>query len=112
MAKKTIADLQDVHGKRVLIRVDFNVAIKPKLPTTRNEAVITDDTRIRAALPTITDLLGKGAKVILMSHLGRPEDKLLPDGSINVEKFTLRHLVPHLSELLGRPVQFLSLIHI
>ncbi|MHB9134505.1 MAG: phosphoglycerate kinase [Armatimonadota bacterium] len=98
MAKKTIDDLQNIDGKRVLVRVDFNVAIKPKLPTTRDEAVITDDTRIRAALPTIRELLGKGAKVILMSHLGRP------DGQV-VEGLRLDVVAKRLSELLGQPVK-------
>ncbi|HEY3415368.1 MAG TPA: phosphoglycerate kinase, partial [Armatimonadota bacterium] len=97
MAKKTVADLQNLEGKRVLVRVDFNVAIKPKEPTTRDEAVITDDTRIRAALPTIHDLLGKGAKVILMSHLGRPKGKV-------VEGLRLDVVAKRLSELLGKPV--------
>jgi phosphoglycerate kinase len=98
MAKKTIADLPDLNGKRVLVRVDFNVAITPKLPTTRDEAVITDDTRIRAALPTIRDLTGKGAKVILMSHMGRP------DGQV-VDGLRLDVVATRLSELLGTPVQ-------
>lgn len=97
MAKLTIDDIQDFNGKRVLIRVDFNVAIKPKLPTTRTEAVISDDTRIRAALPTITTLIGKGAKVILMSHLGRP------DGQV-VEGLRLDVVAKRLGELLGKPV--------
>jgi len=97
MAKKTLADLRDLTGKRVLVRVDFNVAIKPKQPTTRDEAVITDDTRIRAALPTIRDLREKGAKVILMSHLGRP------DGQV-VEGLRLDVVAKRLSELLGVPV--------
>ncbi|MHB9026972.1 MAG: phosphoglycerate kinase [Armatimonadota bacterium] len=98
MAKKTIADLPDLDGKRALVRVDFNVSIKPKLPATRDEAVITDDTRIRAALPTIRDLLGKGARVILMSHLGRP------DGQV-VEGLRMDVVARRLSELLGKPVR-------
>ena len=89
----------DFQNKKVLLRVDFNVPLDKSYQ-------ITDDTRMRAAVPTLNYILGNGGAAILMSHLGRPEDKLLPDGSINVEKFTLRHLVPHLSELLGRPVQF------
>ncbi|HEX2948910.1 MAG TPA: phosphoglycerate kinase [Armatimonadota bacterium] len=97
MAKKTIADLQDLKGKRVLVRVDFNVAIKPKVPTTRDEAVITDDTRIRAALPTINYLVGEGAKVILMSHLGRPKGQV-------VEGLRLDVVANRLGELLGKPV--------
>ena len=97
MAKMNLADLQDLHGKRVLVRVDFNVAMKPKEPATRDEAVITDDTRIRAALETITYLITHGAKVILMSHLGRPKGKV-------VEGFRLDVVATRLSELLGRPV--------
>jgi phosphoglycerate kinase len=97
MAKKTIDDLQNLHGQRVLVRVDFNVAIKPKLPATRDEAVISDDTRIRAALPTIRKLMGDGAKVILMSHLGRP------DGQV-VEGLRMDVVAKRLSELLGKPV--------
>ncbi len=80
------------------MRVDFNVAMKPKLPATRDEAVITDDTRIRAAVPTIEYLLGKGAKVILMSHLGRP------DGQV-VEGLRLDVVAKRLAELLGKPVK-------
>jgi len=98
MAKKTIDDLRDLQGKRALVRVDFNVSIKPKLPATRDEAVITDDTRIRAALPTIRALIGKGAKVILMSHLGRP------DGQV-VEGLRLDVAAKRLGELLGKPVK-------
>ncbi len=89
----------DFNQKRVLIRVDFNVPL--------NDAFeITDDTRIKAALPTIQMVLERGGSVILMSHLGRPSKKLLPDGSIDKVKFTLRHLVDHLSECLGVPVKF------
>ena len=86
-------------NKKALVRVDFNVPLDKSFK-------ITDDTRIKAALPTINHILGQGGAVILFSHLGRPEAKLKPDGSIDKEKFTLRHLVAHLSEALGRPVQF------
>lgn len=85
--------------KKVLVRVDFNVPFDANFN-------ITDDTRIRGALPTIQHILKEGGSVILMSHLGRPLKKLLPDGSLDVQKHTLKHLIAHLSELLGRPVQF------
>lgn len=81
----------DLTGRRALIRVDFNVPM--------NEAFeITDDTRIRAALPTIEYVLRQGASVVLMSHLGRPKG---PSDALS-----LRHIVPHLSALIGRPVKF------
>ncbi len=87
------------QGKKVLLRVDFNVPLD-------EQRRITDDTRIRAALPTIKEILRQGGAVILLSHLGRPQKKRLPDGSIDKERFTLRHLVPRLSELLQKPVAF------
>lgn len=92
MAKKTLADLSasDVSGKRVLVRADFNVPID-------DQGKITDDTRIRAALPTIQDLTEKGAKVILCSHFGRPKGKV-------VEGMRLTPVAERLSELLGQTV--------
>ena len=90
MDKKTIRDI-DVNGKRVLVRVDFNVPIK--------NGAVNDDTRIRAALPTLNYLLDHGASLVLMSHLGRPKGG--PD-----PKYTMQPVVGRLSELLGRPVQF------
>lgn len=89
----------DFKGKKALVRVDFNVPLD-------NSGNITDDTRIKKALPTIQYILDAGGAVILMSHLGRPQKKLKDDGTIDVEKFTLQHLVGHLSDLLGRKVQF------
>jgi len=83
----------DFKGQRALIRVDFNV------PLNSENFEITDDTRIRAALPTIQLILKNGGSVVLMSHLGRP--KLGPE-----DKFSLKHIVPHLSNLLGLPILF------
>ncbi|HEY9003087.1 MAG TPA: phosphoglycerate kinase [Mucilaginibacter sp.] len=79
-------------GKRALIRVDFNVPLD-------KDYNITDDNRMTAALPTIKKILKDGGEVILMSHLGRPKDG-------PTEKYSLKHLVPHLSDLLGQQVEF------
>jgi phosphoglycerate kinase len=87
------------QDKKVLMRVDFNVPLNAAYQ-------ITDDTRIRAALPTIQEVLDGGGAIILMSHLGRPQKKRKEDGSIDRDKFTLEHLVVHLSDLLGRKVTF------
>ncbi len=88
---KTIDSL-DFSGKRALIRVDFNVPL--------NEAFeVTDDTRIRAAAPTIKKIIEKGGSVILMSHLGRPKDG-------PTDKYSLKHIVSAVSKLIGVPVDF------
>lgn len=89
----------DVRDKKVLVRVDFNVPLS-------KDFKVTDDTRLRGALPTIQYLLGQGASVILISHFGRPLAKLLPDGTVDRQKFTLQHVIPALNELLGKEVQF------
>jgi phosphoglycerate kinase len=94
MAKQTIRDI-DWSGKRALVRVDFNVPLE--------KGRITDDTRIRAALPTINYLLDHGAAVVLMSHLGRPKKKV-------VEELRLAPVAARLAELLGRPVKTVAAV--
>lgn len=94
MANIASVDELEARGKCVLVRVDFNVPV--------SDGVCTDDTRIRAALPTIEKLINDGARVILMSHLGRPS------GEGFEEKFTLRPAALRLAELLGKPVSFAS----
>lgn len=88
---KTV-DNYNFSGKRALIRVDFNVPLNDKFE-------ITDDNRLKAALPTIKKILGDGGSVILMSHLGRPKEG-------PAEKYSLKHVVPYLSKHLGVNVQF------
>ncbi len=89
----------DFNNKKALVRVDFNVPLNSSYQ-------ITDDTRIRAAVPTIKHIMDQGGAAILMSHLGRPQKAKKEDGSVNVEKFTLRHLVAHLSDVLDVTVKF------
>jgi phosphoglycerate kinase len=92
MAKKTVADLPDLTGKRVLVRVDFNVPLDAA-------GNVTNDRRIRAALPTLRALLDRGAAVIVMSHLGRPKGDPKKDAPFRMDRAARR-----LGELLGRPV--------
>ena len=85
-------DSYDFKGKRAIIRVDFNVPLDDK-------GQVTDDTRIRAAIPTIRKVLDAGGSVILMSHLGRPKKN-------NDMKYSLGQIVPAIEKLLGKPVIF------
>lgn len=88
---RTIRDI-DFTGRRVLVRVDFNVPLDENLK-------ITDDTRIRMAVPTLKHIIEKGGRLVIMSHLGRPKGQ-------PVEKYSLKSVVDHLSSLLGKPVKF------
>ncbi len=88
---RTIKDV-NVSGKKVLVRVDFNVPLDENLK-------ITDDTRMRMAVPTLKHIIDNGGKLIIMSHLGRPKGEV-------VAKYSLKSVVAHLSELLGKPVAF------
>ncbi|HEX9310380.1 MAG TPA: phosphoglycerate kinase, partial [Gemmatimonadaceae bacterium] len=96
MKKKTVRDLDDAHvrGKRALVRVDFNVPLD-------ENGRITDDTRIRASLPTIQLLLEREARPVILSHLGRPKGK--PD-----PKYSLQPVSKRLEDLIGSPVIFVE----
>jgi len=96
MSKLTLDDLA-LKGKRVLVRVDFNVPLKEE----DGKQVVTDDTRIRAALPTIKKILDAGGKAILMSHLGRPKGG--PD-----PKYSMEPVAAHLGEVLGKEVNYVA----
>src|SRR5438309_9741141 len=90
MPKLSIRDLE-LKGKRVFIRVDFNIPIK--------DGRVADDMRIRAAIPTINYAIEQGARVILASHLGRPKGQ-------RVDKYSLRPVAEHLANLLAKPIAF------
>lgn len=100
MNKKTIQEI-DVTGKRVLVRVDFNVPLSSKNPA--DAIYVTDDTRIKAALPTLNHLLAQNAIVILCSHVGRPK-------STADTQFSTKPIATRLSDLLGRPVTFIPAV--
>jgi phosphoglycerate kinase len=90
-----LIDNYNFAGKKAIVRVDFNV------PLDKDTLAVTDDTRIRGALPTIQKILKDGGSAVLMSHLGRPKEG--PE-----DKFSLKHVVPSLSELLGKEVKFVD----
>lgn len=96
MAKLTVRDL-DLHGKRALTRVDYNVPMEEK----DGQMVINDETRIKETLPTLELMVKKGAKIILMAHLGRPDGK-------RESSMSLRPVAQKLSDMLGAPVAFLD----
>ena len=101
MKKLTLADL-DLSGRRVLVRVDFNVPLAkgpPVQPLEDASYTVSDDTRIQAALPTIQAILDAGGKAILLSHLGRPKGQF-------IQKFSLAPVADHLGKLLNSPVRF------
>src|SRR5262245_39907880 len=98
MAKKTIADLGDLRGKRVLVRVDFNVPLD-------EAGNVTNDRRIVGALPTLQKLLGAGAGLIVMSHLGQPDgDPTSPDFKKKNARLTMDRVAERLRQRLGKPV--------
>ncbi|HQV00646.1 MAG TPA: phosphoglycerate kinase, partial [Bacteroidia bacterium] len=98
---KTVADY-NFKDKKALVRVDFNV------PLDKGTLAVTDDTRIRAAIPTLQKILNDGGSIILMSHLGRPLKKLNDDGTIAINKHSLKHTVPVIESLLKTTVIFVD----
>src|SRR3954470_24894685 len=93
MAFRTLDDIGDVHGKRILVREDLNVPME--------DGRVTDDTRLRAAAPTIAELSDKGAIVLVLAHFGRPKGERNPDMSLAL-------VTKSLSEVLGREVRFVD----
>ncbi len=99
MEIKTVSSY-NFSGKRALVRVDFNVPLDKKTLT------VTDDTRLRGAVPTIKKILNDGGSVVLMSHLGRPLKKLKEDGTIDKERHSLKQVAKAIARLLGVEVKF------
>ena len=97
----TFLKKMNLQSKKVLLRVDFNVPLSP-------EGKILDDERLIRVLPTINYILSQGASIILMSHLGRPGKKRLEDGTIDINRYTLKHLVKPLTNLIKKEIQFAS----
>ncbi len=100
MNKKTVSDI-DVNGKKAFVRVDFNVPLSSKDPNAN--ITVTDDTRIRAALPTLNYLLDHGAALILASHLGRPK-------TADDKQFAMGPVAKKLEEVIGRPVKYVPAV--
>src|SRR3546814_10866093 len=90
---KTLDDIGDVRGKRVLVREDLNVPMA--------DGAVTDDTRLRATLPTVTELADKGAIVLVLAHFGRPKGE--PDPELSLARITRPY-----SQVLGRPVRYID----
>lgn len=99
MEIKTVSSY-NFSGKRALVRVDFNV------PLDKKTLAVTDDTRLRGAVPTIKKILNDGGSVVLMSHLGRPLKKLKEDGTIDKERHSLKQVAKAIARLLGVEVKF------
>ncbi len=95
-------DSYNFSGKRALVRVDFNV------PLDKKTMEVSDDSRIRAAIPTLQKIIKDGGSVVLMSHLGRPLKKLKEDGTVDHEKYSLKHTVKTISGLLGKEIKFVN----
>src|SRR5436309_14404018 len=93
MTFRTLDDLGDIHGKRVLVREDLNVPMQ--------DGRVSDDTRLRATIPTVTELSDKGAIVLVLAHFGRPK------GQPSAE-FSLAQVVPAYQAVLGRPVRYID----
>src|SRR4051794_24022333 len=98
MSKKTISDLGDLHGKRVLVRVDFNVPMDPS-------GKVSNDRRIMGALPTLEHLLDAGAALVVMSHVGQPEgDPSAADFRKKNDRLSMDKVSERFAQRLGRPV--------